>query len=394
VLTDNARADFFARLRARMSEIESAIATRVYSISDPAEVSHPEYVQGLRASLSAAIEYGLSSLELGERRSPPPPPLLAAQARAAARNGIGLDIVLRRYLVGYALLVEFVIEEAHASGLGHDVGLRGLLRGQAALFDRLVDEVSQAFLREASEHVTSEKERRVARIKRLLSGESRDTSGLGYEFDAHHHIGAIAAGSEADVAIRQLAKLLDCHLLLVSPESEIVWAWLGSSQPLDTAKLEDLAHPGFPTAVSIALGECACGFAGWRFTHQQAVAALPIALDGNKQLIRYVNVALLASVLQDDLLAASLRKLYLEPLEDQRDGGEDLRQALRAYFATGRNVSSAAAMLGVSRPTVANRLTMVDTILNRPLSTVAVEMEVALRLDGSTSSLQLRNFSR
>lgn len=393
MLTDNAHAELFARLRARMSEIESAITTRVYSIADPAEVSHPEYVQGLRASLSVAIEYGLSSLELGERRSPPPPPLLAAQARAAARNGIGLDIVLRRYLVGYALLVEFVIEEAHASDLGRDVGLRELLRGQAALFDRLVDEVSEAFVREASEHVTSAMERRVGRVKRLLSGESLDTSDLGYEFDAHHHLGAIAAGPEAGVAIRQLAKLFDCHLLLVSPKGEIVWAWLGSRRPFDAAKLEDLAHLDFPTAVSIALGECARGLAGWRFTHQQAAAALPIALGGNERLVRYADIALLASVLQDDLLAASLRKLYLEPLEDQRDGGEDLRQTLRAYFATGRNVSSAAAMLGVSRPTVANRLATVDTMLNRPLSTVAVEMEVALRLDRSESSLQLRNFS-
>ena len=54
-------------------------------------------------------------------------------------------------------------------------------------------------------------------------------------------------------------------------------------------------------------------------------------MRGPEPFVRYVDVALLAAVLQDDLLATSLRKLYLEPLEAERDGegGGDVPSLLR-----------------------------------------------------------------
>ena len=56
----------------------------------------------------------------------------------AARHGVGLDTVVRRYFAGYGLLSEFVVEEAEEGGLAEKLGLSRLLRGQAALFDRLI----------------------------------------------------------------------------------------------------------------------------------------------------------------------------------------------------------------------------------------------------------------
>jgi DNA-binding PucR family transcriptional regulator len=84
---------------------------------------------------------------------------------------------------------------------------------------------------------------------------------------------------------------------------------------------------------------------------------------------------------QDDLLATSLRQLYLEPLAEERDGGETLRETLRAYFAAERNVSSAAAALSVNRHTVTSRLRTIEKRLGRPLSTCATEIDAALRLE-------------
>src|SRR5262249_23743954 len=95
---------------------------------------------------------------------------------------------------------------------------------------------------------------------------------------------------------------------------------------------------------------------------------------------RYADVALEASMLQDELLVTSLRELYLNPLADERDGGEALRQTLQAYIAAGRNLSSAAALLRVSRRTVANRLRAVEGKLGRVLSGAMAEIEAALRL--------------
>jgi len=108
---------------------------------------------------------------------------------------------------------------------------------------------------------------------------------------------------------------------------------------------------------------------------------LPIALRTSENAVRYADVALLASILQDDLLATSLREIYLKPLERDRDGGETIRKTLRAYFSADRNLSSAGALLGVSRRTVANRLRDIEERLGRSLGPVAAEIEITLRAD-------------
>ena len=54
---------------------------------------------------------------VGARREAPVPVALLAQARLAARVGVSLDAVLRRYFAGYTLLGDFLIEEARALGL-------------------------------------------------------------------------------------------------------------------------------------------------------------------------------------------------------------------------------------------------------------------------------------
>lgn len=57
-----------------------------------------------------------------------------------------------------------------------------------------------------------------------------------------------------------------------------------------------------------------------------------------------------------------------------------LRETLKAYLATGLNVSSTAAALGVNRRTVTRRLRSVEESLGRPLETCVADLEVALRL--------------
>jgi DNA-binding PucR family transcriptional regulator len=92
-------------------------------------------------------------------------------------------------------------------------------------------------------------------------------------------------------------------------------------------------------------------------------------------------VALIASALQDDLLATSLRNLYLVPLSEEKDKGKILKETLRAYLSSERNISSTAAALGVSRRTVANRLHTIETRLARPLSATLPGVEAALYLE-------------
>jgi diguanylate cyclase with GGDEF domain/PucR-like helix-turn-helix protein len=387
-----ARASIATRLSERREEIELAVLTRVYGVSDPGEAADLEYVEGLRAAVSAAIDYGLEGVEGGERHPPPVPAALLAQARIAARNGVSLDTVLRRYFGGYTLLGDFLIEEADGIGL-QGAALKRLLRAEAALFDRLLTAVSEAHTDEAGHRPDTPEQRRIELIERLLAGEQLDTGELGYEFEAHH-LAVTCAGRGGEEAIRELAKALDRRLLLVSREGRTVWAWLGGRRSLDPENLDRLLASTLPRQVSLALGEPGEGLAGWRFSHRQARAALPIALRVSEPFVRYADVALLASILRDDLLATSLHQIYLKPLEHERDGGETLKETLRAYFGTERNVSSAAAALGVSRQTVVNRLHATEKRFARPLSGCAAEVEAALALEGLGVSSPRATFTR
>ena len=110
-------------------------------------------------------------------------------------------------------------------------------------------------------------------------------------------------------------------------------------------------------------------------------AALPVAQRSEVPLVHYGNVALLAACLRDPVLSASLRRAYLAPLDSHRDNGLTAKATLRAYFEAARNMSSAAAILGVSRRTVATRLAAVEERLGGPLDAIGAELEIALRLD-------------
>lgn len=379
---ERARSELAERLHERRTEIEQAVLARTFAVSDagePLDLSSldPTYLEGLRTAITAAVDFGLEAIERGEESSPPPPPILLAQARLAARHGVGLGTVLRRYSAGYALLLDFLAEEAEREGLGAEQ-MRRLLRSQAVL-DRLLAAISEEYEREAAERPSSSEERRAERIERLLAGEPLDTSGLGYGFEVTH-IGILASGPGAFEALREAAGGIDANLLSVRRDADTVWAWLGARRLPEPEELKARFAAAWPDSCALALGEPGEGLAGWRFSHRQARAALPVALRGTEPVVRYAEVALLAAVLQDELLASSLRKLYLEPLEAERDRGEVLRETLRAYFEAGRNVSSAAAALGVKRHTITNRLRAVEATVGRSFDNCATELEAALRL--------------
>jgi hypothetical protein len=373
------RGGLVARLRERLPEIEQATITRVHAISDRAEAKDPVYLEGLRSAVGAAINYALEALGSNEDRPPPIPTVLLSQARLAARSGISLDVVLRRYFAGYTLLGDFLIEEAEGSTPVRDAALKRLLRTQAALFDRVIGVVSEEYGREAVRPGSFE-ERRADLVRRLLDGELLDAPELEYDFDANH-LGLIANGQEGGEEIRRLAAAFDCRFLVVHPDDGTAWAWLSSRRAFDFSGLQDHLSAKRRHPLSLAMGEPGRGLVGWRFTHRQAQAALPIALRCAPMPVRYGEYALLAAALQDSLFGTSLRELYLDPLARERDGGVALRQTLRAYFAASRNGASAASMLAVSRQTVSKRLRTVEQRLGRSLVDCAAEIEVALGLE-------------
>jgi hypothetical protein len=269
-------------------------------------------------------------------------------------------------------------EFEHDDLAGERIALRDVMGTLASMLDHFTSSIANEYQQEAERAARSPELRRVERVQRLLAGAPVDTAELDYEFDAQH-LGLIAMGARAAETVRTLGTALGHQLLSVSRSEETVWAWFGGPRPLAIADIERLLakeHPG----VSLVIGAPGRGIEGWRLTHRQAQAAMIVALRRPQRITSYADVALLATVLRDRELAASLVEMYLSPLSGQRDGAAS-RETLRAYFGAGCNAATAAAALKVDRHTVKRRLQAIEAKLGRPLHTCQAELEVALRLE-------------
>jgi hypothetical protein len=368
------------QVRARYPMIYDTIHAHVReAIPGPQGEGHAEYEVGLYEAVVAAVDYGLEGLETGDTFSQRIPSATIAQARLAARQGVPLDAVLRRYHAGNAKLIDLIIAEIERSALASRPDtLRRILAVQATLLDRLTADIATEYMREADDGVRASDQFRAQRVARLLSGASRDTSGLDYRFDDAWHLCVVAMGAGAQQAVEDLAARLDRQLLVVSRGDEVVVAWLGGPWPLNSGEVE-AASPD-TLGISFTLGEPGAGLEGWRLSHRQAHAAHRVALLAPVPLTRYADVALLAAWVLDHELAQSFIDIYLAPLSEGRDGGAHARDTLLAYFAAGHQIAAAAARLGVDRGTLRKRLTAIEERLGYALHTRQPELEIAMRL--------------
>lgn len=286
-----------------------------------------------------------------------------------------------REVAGSALLGDFLTRGAeHGDVAGQGAVLRDLLSAQAAVLERLMAGIAGRHAHEPERVGRSSEQRLFERVRRLLAGGACDTAELGYELDGWH-VGLIATGPTAAESLCGLAAGVGRRLLCVSPGDDTAWGWIGGQRPLAAGDIECALAGNERLNASLACGEPAHGIDGWRLTHRQAQAALRVASQRPRLLTRYADVALLASMLQDDALAGSLVQIYLAPLGERSNGGAVLRETLRAYFAAERNASSAACALGVARHTVEKRLRSIEEKLGHTLRTRQAELEVALRLE-------------
>jgi PucR C-terminal helix-turn-helix domain len=370
-------------LRARRAVLEDELLARVHAISDSTQVSEQEYVIRLGTAVKVGVDYAFDAMRACDvgGRLPPVPTQLLVQAHLAARNEVSLDTVLRRYCSGNSIVVDALLDEAERAGLSQGE-LKPLLGGLAAGLDSVLECISDEYAREVRSRPRGGGQRQVELVKGLLAGERAAAPELKYGFDGWH-VGFVCAAPEPSAIARELVSEVDRALLVVSPAPEVCWAWMGGRRDFADAELGALLATACATkdATYVAFGEPAKGTAGWRLTHRQAASALPLARRSPRRVSRYSEVSLITSAIKDELLARSLRQLFLEPLEEDRDRGRIAKQTLRAYFETSRNVSSTAAALGVSRRTVAKRLAAIEQRIGRPLDKFAAEIQTAIRLE-------------
>lgn len=377
------RAELAGRLRGRALEIEKAIFRRIRGLSEPVGDDDAIYIEGLRNAVAEALEYGIECIERGGEWPAPVPSGTGRQARRAARDGVRLDTVLRRYVAGSKLLEEFVVVEAE--DIPRQV-LRQILRDQGPQVDRLMASAAAEFREELERTRRSSVEKLAHRVIHLLAGDGfEDAVDLDYDFDAWH-VGMILMGEHADAAGRAFVERLGYRSLRVERDRETVWAWLSCAQQAVLANLDRALVATMPADTSLAMGEPRRGLDGWRLTHHEAQVALQVMLRRPQRCTRGRDVVLLAGVLRDEALARSLLENYLAPLEEHGETGQILRETLRAYFSTGGNAAAAAAFLGVTRHTVHRRIRTVEQKIGQHLHSCHAELEVALQLNELSGS--------
>ncbi len=368
------------RLLERRQEIEEVTLTRIYGIAEPPGTAELDYLHGLRDAVSAAIDFGIEVLSTSDDSPPGLPAALLVQARLAARNGVGLDVVLRRYFSGYTMFANFVFEEAQLAA-SEGARAEGILRSKTSQFDRLVGAVTEEYQREVEATVRSAPEFQARLVERLLAGEKADTTPLAYDIDRSWHIAMLFPGHEdSSGALRAVAEALDCRLLQVRRRDGPSWAWLGRRGLLEPAPARDEVQASMGCR-PIAIGHPAHGLAGWRLSHRQARAIFPLVRRSRDEVTNYAEAGLVAAMAKDEVLVASLQQIYIEPLTCGRDGGEGLKETVRAYLAAGRNITSAASALRINRQTVRARLRTVEEKIGCSLDVCSAELEIALRLE-------------
>lgn len=374
-------------LAARLNdEVDLLVETMLSRMRDEAPdfdtSSRPELADGLRASCYGNVRVALAAL--GGDRQPPrnSPPEAMNEARATARADIALEPLLHTYRIGHAVVLErfFALVEELRLPPAHRHG--ATLIGSKYLFayvDRVVSEVSEEYMEERQRLMRSSIQRRVQLVRDVLAGAAIDSAELGYHLE-QEHVAVIATGPTADASLRDVARRLGCSLLTIAMTDDTVWGWLGSARWLDRDELYKRLRTWITAPLRYAAGEPARGIAGFRESHEQALAADRVAAHLRQVVTRYDDVALEAALLCDPRGARRFVERELGPMMSPDPRTHVLRETLTSYLQNGLNAVATAAMLNVSDRTVAYRIHSIENLLGRSVLARSSELAAAVRL--------------
>jgi PucR C-terminal helix-turn-helix domain len=385
-VTNSARVALAEGIRRRIDEVEEAIYARVKSLPASEVVDAPEYVAGLRAAIKAAVALSIDAVEGSLDPNEPPPIPVVAQARRAARSGVGLETVLRRCAEG---------DRALGVVLGDEAGRvpRKIVREVEWVLSRTVDGlmavVAEEYELEVARLEATPGDHVFDRARRVLAEELSADDVAGYRLDAWH-VGIVAEEDVIGDLVREVARSQGWQHLVVAANRGQTWAWLGARTPPSAddlvPRLETLAKNG----AVVGMGAERFGVAGWRLTHSEAQLGIELPRRDPPVVLRGADAVLPVAILRDRVLVESLQASYLEPLDQTGNrSGRELRRTLRAYLAAGQRVSAAAAVLKVDRHTVRDRLKSAEEAFGRRIEECHAELEIALRVEEFASGHEM-----
>jgi DNA-binding PucR family transcriptional regulator len=266
----------------------------------------------------------------------------------------------------------------------------------AGYIDQTSEQMVAAYTQERENWLRNRSAARAARIRDLLTDQRVDVRAaeatLGYRLRQYHvglvcWVGDTAGGADQitrlERAIGQVAMQAACSgdpVFLPRDESS-AWAWLplGIRDRFDSATA---CTAGVSAGIHFAFGDAVRGPAGFRLTHQQAIAAQAVALAGGSPAplaVTFSEVAPVAMMLGSaDLLRAWVLST-LAGLATDDEHHARLRDTLLAFLQTGGSYKTTAERLVLHKNTIQYRIRRAQESLGRPVGENRHDVELALQ---------------
>ena len=320
-------------------------------------------------------------------------------ARRRAQRGTPLTALLRAYRLGHTCFSDWLLKElARQADDAHmlTAATLGMSQIVAGYVDQTSEEIVAAYTRERESWLRNRSAARAARIRDLLSGQRVNVSAteatLGYRL-RQYHLGLVCWAGDATAAVDDIGRLEHAisHVagkaacpgdpVFLPRDESSAWAWL----PLgirDTFDAAEASTAGVDGDIHFAFGDAAKGAAGFRLTHQQAVAAQAVALAAGSRAPRVVafsEVAPVAMMLgSSDLLRAWVLST-LAGLATDDEHHVRPRDTLLTFLQTGGSYKTTAERLMLHKNTAQYRIRKAEQSLGRPVGENSHDVELALR---------------
>jgi DNA-binding PucR family transcriptional regulator len=262
----------------------------------------------------------------------------------------------------------------------------------AGYVDLTSEEIVATYARERENWLRNRSAAQAARIRDLLSGQLINVSAteatLGYRL-RQHHLGVVCWTGAETVSAENIDRLERAisHIaaqtaagadpVFLPRDESSAWAWL----PLGIRDRFDPAACDADAGIHVAFGDVVKGVAGFRLTHQQALAAQAVALAGGSppRVVTYAEVAPVAMMLgTKDLLRAWVLSTLGQLATDDEHHAR-LRETLLAFLQNGGSYKTTAEQLMLHKNTVQYRIRKAEESLGRPVGGNRHNVELALQ---------------
>ena len=314
-------------------------------------------------------------------------------ARDVVRRGIDQEALLTGYRQGqntaFRHWMQVVTEEA-----GDAATLGTMLEASSRSMFVFVDDVL------AGLHARMELERetlvgghlaqRVQTVNLILEDapitEERASERIGYEL-AREHVALVFWMPDAPVADQGSLERMADHLareagarrpFTMPAGTAVLWAWIASPDPR-TPDETRLAVESGPAGVSVAVGKPAKGIAGFRRSHEEAIASQGLALraGGDRRLVAFEEIEIVVLAAADEARAG---RFVAANLGEFSEAKEELRETLRIFLRERGSATRTARLLFAHRNTILNRVARAEALLPKPLAGNELAIAVALEI--------------